>query len=112
MDMDKYIDTLKQKHFPVTRSIGEFTYSKNKKDLPEDEFNLRFFSRETSDSTEYYEIISESPQDNTELMLFLLDQILVQQDMSANKLGIISGILIFSLICSLAAVFISLSPLI
>lgn len=109
--MEKYIEALKQKHFPVTRSISESTFTQYKKDLPEEEFNNRFFSRETKDLTEYYEILSESPRDNNEIILFLLDQILVQQDKASNKLSIISGIMIFGLVCNLIAAFVLLSNL-
>lgn len=93
---------LKQKHFPITRSILEEEYKKKRNELPEEEFNRRYMTRvEDFDyHTTYHEIIADNPTE-PEFTLFLLDRILEQQRATAKKTRIIAGILIFWLICNI-----------
>ena len=103
--MDKYSDYLKKKHFPITRVISEKEFKEKKHELPEDEFNRRYLIKGTSsyDSyEEYYEIIADNPTDQ-EFTIFLMDELLEQQRVTARKTSIIAGIVIFWLICSIAS---------
>lgn len=82
--------------------MSQYEYDKKKKELPEEEFSLRYFINrdDYNNSTTYYEIVSDNPTES-EHALYLLNEILLQQKEIARKTSIISGIVIFSLICSI-----------
>lgn len=101
--MDQYCDYLKKKHFPITRGVFKREFSDYKVKLPEEEFNKRFFKKYNDSNLDfptYYEIIADNPTDQ-EFTIFLLDELLAQQKVTARKTSIITGIVIFWLICSI-----------
>jgi hypothetical protein len=101
--MQRYSDYLKKKYFPIKKQITQHDYEYNKKKtgLTEEEFKESFLKAEDANGyTCYYELAADNPTES-EQMLYLLDQLLEQQKITAKKTSTITGIVVFLLICSI-----------
>lgn len=111
--MSKLRKAISQEHLPLENLITEEYYNKMKEKLSEEEFSKRF-TKATSQYDksgryhkgrtffEYYELVSDDDKDPA-LTEYLLNELLEEQTIATRKLSIISGILIFSLVCSLVS---------
>jgi hypothetical protein len=105
--MSKTINQHTAKHFPIKKPISENYYNQRKRDLSEDELNEDYLCEVEHiefepDKINYYQII-KSPSTELDLTNLILDKLLDQQKTATKKLRIISGIMVFSLVVSIAS---------
>lgn len=103
--MTKVSDMIAKKYSPVKKVVSESYYNEKKDEIPENEFNKKFIRQEDANAITYYEIVADIPEDS-DLTKLLIDKLLEQQTVATIKLKIISGIMIFYLICSVVAAII------
>lgn len=98
--MDKFMDYLKKRHFPVSRDVSDEEISAIKNRISDEEFNQRFFQYKNGKG--YYEKLCEAPEDN-ELIYFLIDKLIKEQTEARKKISVIEFVIVAYFICSILA---------
>ncbi len=110
--MSNLFKGISKKYLPIKLKVSKKYFEESKSELSEEEFNKRFsYSKDVEGYvTNYYEL-TETFEDKPELMMYMLYELLEQQKTATKKLNIISGIVIFWLICDLITAIVLLVTL-